>query len=814
MSNLITDDLRARMYDNLDKIFPGMEWTRRGRKWVSQYTLDGERTTTKDKSFVKEKYLDKLAENSSRGAKKDVVQLYMDLYHKDFMAALVDICQICGAPVPNQNTADEYKRTRMKQDKIMAFADKMHKALYTDDGAAALKYLKEVRGYNDDFIAYGELGVLTDNICRELRDEFNASLKTGDLDPGTQFPNLSAKAFVSIPYASNGKIIGFAFRAIAPNAKPKYLDLFFSSTKTKKHCPFLLSAPLSDQNATLVEGEFDALMCRYHGIENAIGIGGSDSMDNALEAVYHKGYTSITILVDRDENEKQSDIQHKTERLIQAIKAAGMRPYVATFPDGAGKEDPDSFLKTHASDDLRRIISEAVPGSAYLYDGIRHLFDAKRNANGKLSAKELDEYKHLVIRLANNPRIIGPNNETERDDILADYAKTNGIVLESLIMEADTARSRQRGTAVQPVDRKTKSGSGDNGKNYEDLLLIPTRAERLEGFQKRSDDIATKYTLLHRIGGDECRIPLTIPTGALTLVAAPSGHGKSTFLRNLAIDVATNNPDKSVLYFSFEECEEHLLVQFINAFVGLKLYGDMNIPQQAAISNYYKNGAPDHLMVNGRAIRSKEVELFRVMEKEFMTNYLDTGRLRLYYRDYDLYTLKEAIDYAISNITNIAAIFVDYLQILRAGSGDTKPRSEQLKDMCIYLKDTSISSKLPIVLASQLNREARCAEEMHYTQMSESSDVEKSANTIILMWNSKYKPAVKQSEYDKLVKSESLESKEIEGLRYQTPGTLYAVVQKHRGAGGVGAYALLDFLECAGRINPEGQVEGISKQHI
>ena len=96
---------------------------------------------------------------------------------------------------------------------------------------------------------------------------------------------------------------------------------------------------------------------------------------------------------------------------------------------------------------------------------------------------------------------------------------------------------------------------------------------------------------------------------------------------------------------------------------------------------------------------------------------------------------------------------------------------------------------------------------MDNTQMAESSDIEKAANTIICIWNSKFRATAYG---DKAIGDK--EQKELgtltqKGFVLGTEGKIFAKLTKRRGDRGVGMYSIFDFKGYAGKIvenyNPE-----------
>ena len=89
---------------------------------------------------------------------------------------------------------------------------------------------------------------------------------------------------------------------------------------------------------------------------------------------------------------------------------------------------------------------------------------------------------------------------------------------------------------------------------------------------------------------------------------------------------------------------------------------------------------------------------------------------------------------------------------------------------------------------------------MNNTQMAESSDIEKAANTIVCLWNSNFMPnkygvrAMEPKEKDEI---DTLKSK---GFDMGKEGSIFALVTKIRGSRGVGMYSIFEYKGYAGKV--------------
>ena len=80
-------------------------------------------------------------------------------------------------------------------------------------------------------------------------------------------------------------------------------------------------------------------------------------------------------------------------------------------------------------------------------------------------------------------------------------------------------------------------------------------------------------------------------------------------------------------------------------------------------------------------------------------------------------------------------ICIDYMQFLKLAKRVPGSRQEELKDICIKLKDCAVETGLPILLAAQFNRSVVAEADLSPTNIGEAGDIERAANMIIGMWN-------------------------------------------------------------------------------
>ena len=810
ITRFINEELKPRLYSHIPQIFPELHFTKRGSKYISSLHPDGTEGTGRkeDRSVVTEKQPTKVFDNTRQEA-KDVITLFMENNRiTEVWEAVNKLCNIVGI-LPPENTPEEKERYRQQEQRRTALelsAERQKKALFAPEGREVLEYLHS-RGWTDSEIREAELGFISTGEATTI----NAQRSIGDFYT------------LSIPLRSGSILYGFKFRTIRKetNGQDKYTYLY--GTEKRTNLFNLTGIQQEDGAIVVVEGELDALHAQVRGIKGVVATGGGKLTEELLATATGRGIKRITLLFDKDERGAKF-----VRESINIAHYRGISVLVATFPDGETLSDGraihdiDEYLQAHTPQELQSLIDNAISGSKYLLEDLVQTAIKEHGEENLTDAIEID-LRNKVIALANHTP-----NEVERDYILNTYANLVNIdgkqaftdealravanreraAEDTLRIERETGRAitdakllYDRERDVQGALKKMEEAVsrirliGDREK-YGDLLRITSREERIRKFKEKPEVLRTSYQFSE---GGEVALPFVIPSGALTILAAPTSHGKSTFLRNLAIDVAKRYEyeDKSVLYFTFEESEEDVIAQFTNTYIGKRLHAvSKRYTQIDSIIDYYKTGQAKYIGGNNAEISTEE---FKRRELHFSTNYLDSGKIRIYYRDYDLETLLEALEFAVSNI-HTKAIFIDYIQILRSQKLARQPRAEQLKEICISLKDFSVKYKIPVVLAAQLNREATTPLRMNNTQMAESSDIEKAANTIVCLWNSNFKLkqyGTKEPSKDERDELDTLEAKGFVGGR---EGKLFALVTKIRGSRGVGMYSIFEYKGYCGKV--------------
>lgn len=795
ITRFINEELKPRLYGSLPQILPDLHFTKskKGDKWISPLHFDGSEGTDSrpDRSQVTEKHPTRVWDNSRQEA-KDIITLFMERHGLEVWEAVKRLCAIVGIPEPEQRQltpeqreryADFERRRKLLEESIRRQA----LALYQprDSRAAEVKDYIYKRGFKDwdlyekMMVGRGLLGYISEEEATALQRE------------GIVFPSGVGTAFtLSIPVYSGSTLCGIKFRnPKAPKGMQRYTS--YSLYGGGKDLYNLTGIRQTDGAIVVVESELDALIAEYNGLRGFVATGGGELTEELLASARGRGIKRITLLLDTDERgadfvRRSIDIAHK--RGVSILVAT--IPEGESLPDGTPIHDIGEYLQAHTKDDLRSLIDNATSGSMWLLEDIVNTFT--RDHGAVTAANEID-IRNKAIALANHTP-----NEVERDIVLTAYANSfcidgkQAFSAEALRAVADRERADENKAkqktetekalrealalaekgdpqaALQMVEEAAKDLHRiDSRAKYSHLLALPTEESLLARLRSKQGELPTRYELTN--GRDTENFSL--PSGAVTFICAPTSHGKSTLLQNLALQVAESKGDGIVLYFTFEEDGDAVAIQVLNKYIDTELcrnYSSSQSNNLRALRHFFKTG-------EDRYIADAAKSLFYQREKAFFKELYTSGKLRLYYEDYYSEELIEAIR-TISSQTKVKAVFIDYIQLLSSRAYKTLQRREELKYISLDLKNLSIELDIPIVAAAQLNRETHSPLDFSNDKLADSADLERAANKILQIWNTSF--TAKRIKEDK---KDLGDLEERQGFVLGEGGKIYAKLTKNRG---------------------------------
>lgn len=385
--------------------------------------------------------------------------------------------------------------------------------------------------------------------------------------------------------------------------------------------------------------------------------------------------------------------------------------------------------------------------------------------------------------------------------ILSDLAKRRNFknfCIKSILYADDKSLNIE--DAIQQYEEERDRIKIDT--DYKELLTLPT----IESLEERDNEILKgrigdiKIDYYFHLGKDVEQ--LTLPTEAITMVCGLTSHGKSTFLRNLALQVVKGNQNHAgdTLYYTYESSEQEVEWGFINTYIGK--------PFNRGVYNNNFQMIKDYEQSEGKSVRffpNNDPSVYTNGKNEFRRKFLcedgtNNGKLRLLRRSDDASKLIDEIRYY-NKKRPIKCVFIDYIQKLRLPDNKLS-RTEELAKICSSFENLANELHIPIVMGAQLNRQTTDPVTMCSQNLAQSTSIEQSSGKMIFLWNSTERARVDKAseELNEWAKRTGIT------LGDRTEHYLYARLEKNR-LGIRQAEAVLNFDGNTGLIKQEKDSE-------
>lgn len=788
ITDWIKDELYPSLFESIDTALPEHSFKRYSGGWRSKTYLNGNPHKNRaDKTVVTKKAPGYILEQG--GEVLSLVDYVIKRDGVEFIQAVNTLADVVGLQLPKGDfNRENYQRYKDRATLLEKCNSYFTYCLENSTGADEVRAYLSSRGYSDEDIKAMELGYIPsqEKLFKHL-DEYSQSLidEVVKLNKG-----IGSTHRLTIPYRSGGSIKGFKFRTVG-DAKPKYLN---STGLDRLGGFFNLSGIKGDKDIVIVEGELDSLSATARGVENIVATGGSSIASDQVKDAIRRGAKSFTLCFDTEPGKEEKTAKRITSA-IEVILGGGVnRVYIVTLPDlGGGKTDPDRLIEESGVEAFREALRGALPYYEYSLQETLNKY-GKIEDERELQPKDIDRLLDEVVETASQIPDATDRDRYKKLFTSLEAIKGLGISEESLSITVDRLTSTrdkeaqakefkillseatqlqdkgETDKALELLDSKVKEVKLKDKATEFSSLMLPIKEEELRERQaNKPDSLNSGYT----IEGE----PLLLPSGAISIFTAPTSHGKTTFLINLALNVAIDYPDKETYLFSYEEDGDSVLINALNTY----LDEEISANNRRTLKSYFTTGSTEY-------IKSQSKDCFTSTKDKFFKELIETRRLNIRYSDYNSDTLIEAIRY-LHKHAKPGAIFIDYIQLLNLPEGKYKTysRQEEIKEVVIALKDVAVETGLPIILGAQFNREVVNQLRIHATKIGEAGDIERIANLIVGFWNNNFKPLATDGELN-----------EIEN-KGATPDTLYTTILKNRG-GRVGLEETLSFNGNTGKI--------------
>ena len=348
-------------------------------------------------------------------------------------------------------------------------------------GKKALFYLKEKRGLSEKLIETFSLGSSPPSGTALSNYLMNKKgYKKQDLYlAGLAFENGGRtvdffRGRLMFPLSDHrGNIVGFSARILDESwDTSKYINTKETSVYHKGSLFFGLDNAKDEikkqQQAILVEGEFDVIACFKEGIRNTVAIKGTALTENQV-ALLSRFTPKITLCLDMDEAGFEA-----IKRSMPIIEKKSLTTTIVVVPNG---KDPDEAIKKNAAA-FKKALKDDIGVYDFLIDKFLSLYD-KTSSQGK--GRIVEEMKPLLSAV---------ENEVVREHYVKKLSKEIDTSIESITKEIDKYQSGKK-------SEKVAVGTSDKRKRREILeeylIALIVQSEDLNLALEKANKILEDY---------------------------------------------------------------------------------------------------------------------------------------------------------------------------------------------------------------------------------------------------------------------------------------------------------------------------------
>jgi len=630
----------------------------------------------------------------------------------NFKQAKQELADRAGVETSPQEQAS-YRAYTRKADLLEEAQAYFQEKLVKKEGEPVFNYLTK-RGYSLEDIYGMELGAFTNRkaLLDLLKEKGYSQQEIKDsklLTIGEDWP------LVFLWRDQAGRAIGIAGRAIlsAQELKERGLQKYRYSVGLEKDKGLIgFSSVRGAKSLIMVEAPLDALLLNHKGFK-AVGVGGDRLSVDQLKAMEAVGTKELLLALDSDQAGQKA-----TERILSDLRTSSLRAYVVSLPDGF--KDPDELIRAEGSEAFQKALDKAERGSAWIARRIMARYDTTTDRGMDQALEEaLDYYSDITDTLEARGFM----------DSLREATGLSETDLAKRVQEASRTATARRSQALMESrlkDIQQKVSQGDLTGAESDLArslreIRSSRGVRLpepylledlyEDARFTSPSLSTGYSLLDSMA--------KIPGGALTIIAGRPGHGKTTFLLNLLVNMLQIYPDNKFYYFSYEESRLKLATKLAMIMAGVEIQRETNY---GAYVNYLQERRPVK-----KGVDYSKIDQALSQYKTFT----DSGRLLLsddMYPAEDLASVMELL----ARQGDTGAVFIDYIQkvsLLSPAQGGQ--RYLDIKRVSEILLRQAVSLDIPIILGAQLGRDKQGSNKVRLDNLRESGDIEQDANLVL-----------------------------------------------------------------------------------
>lgn len=594
--------------------------------------------------------------------------------------------------------------------------------LFKPEGKEALDYLINQRGYTLENIKQ------TDWIYFPLEQDIRAYIlnQQPEAKAALDAVDENGKKVISwqgiggdqfrlaTPYRDRwGHITGFAKRDTSPEGVKVGDKLYrwsYVAGLTKEDL-FNLNRCRREKTLIIVEGIPDALYLPTLGVRNVVAVTQGTLGDRHIEGLQAFGVKRVILALDNEETGLRN-----TEAALDKLKGTGIDAFVIDHSQMGSYKDPDELVKGEGIGAFKTLIDNAQAAAKWMAGRLLSKHPKTDIGQALILDEALDYADNLDDLMAKQFM------ETITEGLGLDYKDLEPRLLDHQQRQAKIKQDQTLKKVLEQAEVLRREGKPEAAidllkSSQRDLAPSKVAKEVIRPYTLQDLTRDIEYTQPGlQTGYEDLDKLVTIPQEAITIIAGRPSHGKTTMLLNLLIRMANKYPDKTFLYFSYEETRKQL---------GIKL---LNILSQDVI-----NEAQNLVSLEGY-LRGGHISRDRIEEGKRQLEELTSGG-RVWLIDEPLFVDNlEAVITDMANRYPLGAVFIDYIQKVRI-RGKYGARQLEVAAISAKLLDLAKEVSIPIILGAQFGRKDGKTATLKLDNLREAGDIEQDANLVIGLWN-------------------------------------------------------------------------------
>ena len=253
----------------------------------------------------------------------------------------------------------------------------------------------------------------------------------------------------------------------------------------------------------------------------------------------------------------------------------------------------------------------------------------------------------------------------------------------------------------------------------------PFKVERLmEDLKNAPEEMMTGFSSLDQW--------IRIPQCKITLIASRPGHGKTSFMLNMLLNMCHSYQKDHFLFYTYGEPRQDIEIKLIN------MCGHKPFEPMEGINTNFERWQYE---LRNNDINTLKNKAEKDIQYNGLKNFLEISR-RIHVMDSN-YNIVDLIDsmQAFKRTLSVRAVFIDYIQAIgpnRSKDAAQLSRQDQLQDISEQLKDLCSEGSFPLILGAQFDLSDVNTPEydgLAVERLKDIGDPERMANLIIGLQN-------------------------------------------------------------------------------